>query len=89
MQCGLSCLLDLDDFASVDFVGLVRVVFSSPHQLGLYFFEFAICLGVRSGLMKTVLYLSSVLFRIYLALLSTFFLSFILFMTARIILGLV
>ena len=36
--------------------------------------------------MKTVV--SAVLFRISLALLSTFFLSFILFMTARITLGL-
>ena len=40
VQCGVSCLLDLDDFASVDFVGLVRVVFSSPHQLGLQVFFF-------------------------------------------------
>ena len=36
VQCGLSCLLDLHDFASVDFVGVVWVVDSSPHPLGLY-----------------------------------------------------
>ena len=44
---------------------------------------------VRSGLMKSVLYVSSVLFQISFALISTFFLTFILVMTARIIQGLV
>jgi len=70
------------------FAHLVRVVFSSPHQLGLYVFEVALSLGVRFGLMKTVLYFSLVLFWISFALLITFFLSFTLFMTARILLGL-